>query len=424
MSQSLFREEVLQARRTSWLGGISLAQPLQTWVLAGAAGVVAASVVTFLCVGTYTHRSTVTGQLVPTKGLATVMAPATGVITRLDVSEGQRVEAGQLLGVVTVPRATLGSGDTEVALQQHLHQRGEGLRSAELAQLQQLDAQEHGLRAQLGTLRQELIQVDSEVNTRRSQIALTNEVLQRWRQLQDEKYVSVLQIKQQESSVLEYTSQMQALQRQATEMRRSVAQIEQQLSVLPGQHGSVVADYQRDSAILGQERIQAQVSGSLVVTAPITGVVTTKMVKLGQAIQSGQPVLSVLPDDGRLEAELLVPSRGIGFIEPGNQIVLRYQAYPYQKFGHQRGAVTLISRSALTSSDMGGSIGNVKQGGPYYRVIVKLDRQSMTAYGKTELLKPGMLLEADILGERRRLIEWIFEPLYSLKGRFFNGEIH
>ncbi|MNW16140.1 hypothetical protein D3C71_2148940 [compost metagenome] len=47
--------------------------------------------------------------------------------------------------------------------------------------------------------------------------------------------------------------------------------------------------------------------------------------------------------------------------------------------------------------------------------------QAVTAYGKPEPLKPGMLLEADILGEKRRLIEWVFEPLYSLKGMTGNG---
>lgn len=50
-------------------------------------------------------------------------------------------------------------------------------------------------------------------------------------------------------------------------------------------------------------------------------------------------------------------------------------------------------------------------------MTVSLARQAITAYGKPEPLKPGMLLDADVLGERRRLIEWIFEPLYSLKGR-------
>ncbi|WP_068832858.1 HlyD family secretion protein [Xanthomonas graminis] len=414
MSHGLFREEVLQARRASWLGGISLAQPLQVWVFAGAAAIAATSVLVFLCIGTYTHRSTVTGQLVPTKGLATVMAPATGVVTRLDVSEGQRVEAGQILGVVTVPRATLASGDTEVALQRHLRQRGNGLKSSEQAQLQQLDAQEQGLRAQLDNLQQELVQVNGEVATRRRQITLANEVLRRWRKLQDGKYVSVLQIKQQESSALEYTSQMQALERQATEMQRTVVQIEQQLRVLPGQRVGVQAEYRRDAAAVEQEQVQTQLNGALVVAAPVPGVVATQMAKPGQAIQAGQPLLSVVPGDGRLEAELLVPSRAIGFISPGDAVLLRYQAFPYQKFGHQQGRLSRISRSALSTSELGALIGNAQQGEPYYRVTVALGRQSVMAYGKPEMLKPGMLLQADIIGERRSLIEWVFEPLLSL----------
>ncbi|KLD79223.1 HlyD family efflux transporter periplasmic adaptor subunit [Xanthomonas hyacinthi] len=414
MSQGLFREEVMQARRASWLGGISLAQPLQAWVFASAAAIAATSVLVFLCIGTYTHRSTVTGQLVPTKGLATVMAPATGVVTRLDASEGQRVEAGQILGVVTVPRATLASGDTEAALQRHLRQRGDGLRSSEQAQLQQLDAQEQGLRAQLVNLQQELVQVNGEVATRRSQITLANEVLQRWRQLQDGKYVSVLQIKQQESSMLEYTSQMQALQRQATEMRRSVAQIEQQLGMLPGQRGSIRAEYKRDSAVVEQEQVQNQASGALVMKAPVAGVIATQMAKLGQAIQAGQPLLTLLPDGGKLEAELLVPSRGIGFIKPGDRVALRYQAYPYQKFGHQDGKVVRISRSPVSLSELDSIIDKAEQSKPFYRVNVALARQTITAYGASETLKPGMLLDAGIEGEERYLIEWVLEPVYSL----------
>ena len=54
---------------------------------------------------------------------------------------------------------------------------------------------------------------------------------------------------------------------------------------------------------------------------------------------------------------------------------------------------------------------------PHYRILVALDRQDVLAYGMPEPLRPGMLLEADILGERRKLHEWLLEPLYSLRGR-------
>ena len=137
-------------------------------------------------------------------------------------------------------------------------------------------------------------------------------------------------------------------------------------------------------------------------------------------MQAGQAVLSLLPGDGRLEAELLVPSRAIGFIAPGDRVLLRYQAFPYQKFGHALGRVSRISRSAVGANGNGGATGGFA-GETFYRVTVALARQDIVAYGREEQLRPGMLLDADILGERRRLFEWLLEPLYTLTGKVGPG---
>lgn len=421
MTQPLFRPEVLEAKRGSWLGGISLAQPLRLWLLTLAAATAATAIVLFVTFGTYTRRSTVAGQLVPSQGLATVLAPATGVVTRLDAVEGVRVQVGAALAVVSVPRATLASGDTQVALEQQLGQRQAGLMSAQEAQQRQLQAQAQGTREQLAVAQRELRQIESEVATRRDQIRIANETLERLRRLEDGQYVSVLQIKQQEAGVLEYTGQMQGLQRQAIGTRRLIAQLQQAVRELPAQERASEAGFQRELAQLEQERVQTQAGGALVVKAPVAGVVATQVVKPGQAVQAGQPLMTLLPGDGRLEAELLVPSRAIGFIEPGDRVLLRYQSFPYQKFGHQEGRVAAISRSALSPSELGALSGNAQQGEPFYRVTVSLARQAITAYGKPESLRPGMVLDADVLGERRALIEWIFEPLYSLGGKVASG---
>lgn len=419
MSNDLFRREVLDAKRTSWLGGISLAQPVRFWFLTSAAVFAALAIGLFLVLGTYTRRSRVVGQLVPSKGLATVLAPATGVVARIDVPEGGRVNAGQVLAVVTVPRATLANGDTAAALGQRLQRRQEGLQAGQEAQQRLLTAQAGGLAGQLATAQRELTQVEAEIATRQDQIHIANETLGRLRQLQDRKYVSLLQIKQQESAALEQVSVMQALQRQAIGTRRTIVQLRQAMQELPGQRQAAEANFQRDLALLEQEQVEMQARGALAITAPVAGLVATQTAKAGQAVQAGQPLLSLLPGDGKLEAELLVPSRAIGFIEPGDTVLLRYQAYPYQKFGHQAGRVARISRSALSAPELG-ALRGAQSEEPLYRVTVALARQSVVAYGRPEALKPGMLLDADILGERRRLIEWIFEPLYSLKGRVFD----
>lgn len=413
----LFRREALEARRTQWLGPIALAQPLSLWVLTVGAGLAALAVVLFLVLGSYTRRSTVVGQLVPNKGLATVLSPATGLVGQLDAVEGDTLRAGQRLAVVVTPRATPEGGDTQVALEQRIEQRRGGLVSMQSAQQSQLQAQALGLRAQLAAARRELAQIETEVATRQHQARIAGETLARLKQLEDARYVSLLQIKQQESAALEYTGQAQTLQRQAISARRNIAQLQQALRELPGQQLATQAVLQRDLAQLAQEQVETRARGSLAIHAPVSGLVATQLVKPGQAVQVGQPLLSLLPDSSKLEAELLVPSRAIGFIEPGDQVLLRYQAYPYQKFGHQQGRVARISRSALSGGELGALIGNAQQGEPFYRITVALARQSVTAYGKQEPLKPGMLLDADVLGEKRRLIEWVFEPLYSLRGK-------
>jgi len=126
-----------------------------------------------------------------------------------------------------------------------------------------------------------------------------------------------------------------------------------------------------------------------------------------------------------MQAQLLVPSRAIGFIEPGSRVVMRYQAFAYQKFGQQYGHVTDISRSALSPADVATLIGERPQTAqPMYRVQVALDSQHVLAYGKPEPVRPGMALEADILIDRRRLIEWVFEPLYGMAHHLAGGSAH
>jgi membrane fusion protein len=417
MSQQLFRREVLEARRAGALGGVSLAQSPGPWMLTAMAITAALVIVLFLLFGSYTRRSPVSGQLVPTLGLSTVLSPAAGVVEQLRVTEGARVTAGQLLAIITVPRVSITSGPAAAEVETSLRAREAGLQSARLGQRHSFAAQAAGLQAQLDTARGELALVEAQLVTRQQQIRIGEDALARLRELQAQHFVSPLQLQQQESTLLDQVGAMQALQLQGAALHRSLAQLEQAARELPGQQQVQEAGAQRELAALAQERVEMQAAGAVMIAAPVAGVVAAQIIKPGQAVQMGQPLLSVLPGDGGLEAELLVPSRAVGFIAPGDRVLLRYQAFPWQKFGHQQGRIARISRSALGPEELGALAGMAGGNQPLYRVTVTLARQAITAYGRAEALKPGMLLDADILGETRRLAEWLFEPLYSLRGK-------
>jgi membrane fusion protein len=75
-----------------------------------------------------------------------------------------------------------------------------------------------------------------------------------------------------------------------------------------------------------------------------------------------------------------------------------------------------VSRTPLQAAELA-SLALPQSNEPLYRITVALDKQAVQAYGQAQPLAPGMQLDADVLLDRRRLIEWIFEPVLSVAGR-------
>lgn len=416
-SELLFRPEALAAKRHGWLGDISLSQPLSTWVLCGFALLAASSILALMVFGEYTRRSRVVGQLVPDLGLATVVAPVAGVVSAPMPDEGHAVTAGQPLIVVSTARATTDAGDMTAGLLDEIRRRRAGLTQSLDSQSDLFAVQRSGLAMQLRAARLELAQLESAIDVQQKRVGIAGKILDDYRKLHAKTFVSGIQISQQEQAALEQEAALKTLERQAVTLRRNIADIRQAIDELPLQQSVQAAASLTAMAELEQERLQVQAGREVLVAAPLDGLIASRLIERGQSVAPGQPILSLLPSGSELQAQLLVPSRAIGFIAPGDPVVLRYQAFPHQKFGHHPGTVIRISRNSLSprsapAFDTGGPSGE-----PFYRVMVELSAQTIMVYGKPEALLPGMVVEADILGEKRRLYEWLLEPLYSLSGK-------
>ncbi|HEU0154176.1 MAG TPA: HlyD family efflux transporter periplasmic adaptor subunit [Arenimonas sp.] len=416
MTVSLFRKEALAARQTRWLGSITLHQAPGPWLSTAVAVFAAAAVVLLLAFGEYTRRSRVVGQLVPSRGIASVTAPVAGTLVQVRVVEGQSVRAGEVLAVLAMPRATLGSGDTGQALQARLAEQQASVVAAFASQRRQLQAQAAGLDAQDRDLAAERGLAEAELDTRRQQHRLAAQALARLRRLREQQYVTELQLQQQASGVLEQLAAVQSLERTVRSLRRQQAQLQQARAELPHRLAALEAGEQRERAGLSLASVETRARTESVIVAPVDGTVGTLLGQVGQALQAGQPVLGLLPAGSRLEAHLLVPSRAAGFIAADDAVLLRYQAFPYQAFGHHGGRVLRISRSAIPPGELASMPGMPRPGEPYYRIVVELAETSVRAFGKNEPLKPGMLVEADILGETRRLWAWAMAPLSAMAG--------
>jgi membrane fusion protein len=115
-----------------------------------------------------------------------------------------------------------------------------------------------------------------------------------------------------------------------------------------------------------------------------------------------------------------VPSRAVGFIKPGMTALLRYQAFPYQKFGQHAARVREVATTSVRPEELptsAAAMPGASQSEPVYRVRLELDQQTVRAYGAAMPLRSGMLVDASVMLERRKLYEWVLEPVFSISGR-------
>jgi membrane fusion protein len=174
---------------------------------------------------------------------------------------------------------------------------------------------------------------------------------------------------------------------------------------------------ERDLAQAERDAAEQEGEQRLVVRAPQAGTVTTLLAEAGQSVSPASALATILPAGARLQAQLYAPSSAVGFVQPGQTVRLRYEAFPYQKYGHQPGSVLQVSRTPLAPSELAALALPVLAAGaaggePLFRITVGLEGSPSTLP-----LAPGMRLQADVLLERRRLIEWLFEPILGLRSR-------
>ncbi|HAT31896.1 MAG TPA: secretion protein [Janthinobacterium sp.] len=415
--KKLYRPAALAARRANWLGDIVLIRPLTFTVLSWGAAALAGLVVVFLCCGSYTKRSTVAGQLIPDAGVVKIYATQAAVVVQKHVVEGQAVKAGDVLFVLSSERQDSAQGFIQAAISAQVELRRQSLRE-EREKTHALQGDERqALVRKIEGLRAELSKLDSQAEGQASRVKLAEENAARYQGLLAQNYVSREQSQQKLEELLDQRNRLQGMERDHISVGRELAAQQDDLSTLALRQQNQLAQIDRGIASAGQELTESEAKRRLVVTAPEAGTATAVAAEVGQAVDSGRPLLSVVPAGATLQARLYAPSRAIGFIKPGDAVLLRYQAYPYQKFGHAKGVVLSVSRTAVASGELT-AIGNAPAAGePQYGVTVALAAQTVRAYGKTQALQPGMLLDADILQETRHLYEWVLEPLYSLTGK-------
>jgi len=414
----LFRGEALDHQRTQLLGQIVLTPKIPVLGLSLFAALLALAVVVFLVVGSHTRRVTVSGQLMPAGGLIRVHTPQAGVVLEKRVSEGQLVRKGELLYVLSSDRQGDGARELQADIARQVGERKSSL-ELEIDRSQRVQAQElTSLQRRADTLRAESAAIAGQIEQQKTRVQMAQDARQRYQGLADQDFIAREELLDKEIDLTEQRSRLRGLEREALGVQRELGMVQQELDSARLRHANQVALLEREVSSTDQQLTEVESRRRVLISAPESGRATLVSAEVGQSIDGNQALVTLVPATGDLQARLYAPSSSIGFVQPGDPVLLRYQAFPYQKFGQHEGVVQTVSTSAVNPTELAGlPATGLQPGEPVFAILVRLNSGSILANGQERPLQVGMQLDADILQERRKLYEWILEPVYSVTRR-------
>ncbi|MFZ6711119.1 HlyD family secretion protein [Undibacterium sp. TC9W] len=436
-SSPLFRPEVTAALGSQWMGSIRLAQPLSASLIAIVALIIAAVLIAYITFGSITKKARVTGITVPIGGQLSVAAPNAGILLTTHVKEGEQVKAGQILFTLSTERQN-SQGEITALVAQQLASRADSMAAEQRLRQSQYQEKKQALQQRLANLAQEHTQLEQELLLAQRRQQLAQQSVVKYETLQGNGYVSAAQTQQKQEDLLDISTRLSTLQRNKTQLQANQIALQSELDSLANSLATDLTQIERAKASLKQEAAENANRQAVQIIATQAGTITALTNQPGQAINTGQVLASLIPVDARtaqagktetgsLEAHLYAPSRTAGFIQPEQEVLIRYAAFPYQKFGLHKATVVDVSRTPFAPSELPQNLAttilsNAQQAingfnsnEALYRIKVRLHEQSINTYGKAQMLKPGMTLEADVLQDSRKIWEWVLEPLLVIK---------
>ncbi len=410
----LFRPEAVTFQRDPLRSAASLPAAPTTGPLTCLLAAMVCASIGFLASGDYARKETVSGFLVPTVGVSKIYPPRAGLVTAVDVTEGQRVEAGAPLLTVQVGQTDSQGTDVDGAVLQALtHQRAAVLEQIELEQAR--TAQEGArLRDQVSGLGRETTALQAQLAQQHLRSEVAEEQVTEVRELVAKGYISMVEFKRRQDNYFAQRQNEAALAGQIAEKQGEATQQGHTLEELPGQLAARLSVLRGTEADLEGRLAETSGRHAYQLRAPVAGRISALQARVGLVADPTIPQLAIVPAGSLLVAELLVPARAAGFVAPGQTVRVAYEAFPYQRFGLHGGIVRNVSGTLLRPAEI---VGPIAIRDPSYRVTVTLDRQSIEAFGREFPLGADMALKADIVFDRRSLLDWVLDPIRSLRGR-------
>jgi membrane fusion protein len=413
MTRSLFRPEAIEFQKEHReFGQVGRLQPPSLKAFAWLLVVAVSSIIIFICIAGYTRKETVAGYLAPATGTAEIFVPQQGTVTEVHVTEDQLVNEGDVLLTIDTSQITADGLDVNAAVLKSLSVQKMVLTSQVDAEERSTSSEKDRLAAAIRNGEAELMQLTSQIDFQEEQITIAQKLVDTAHKMQAAGYISVPEVYRREEGLLDAKQSLSSLKQRYSSRETELSQTRSSLQQLPTESARKLQPLRSELAQVDQRVAEVGGRRSFAIRAPIAGRIANLQATAGQIADPKRLQLDILPLKAPLQAILFVPTRAIGFVRPGQKVRLLYDAFPFQRFGTYSGRVVSVSRTILSDAGVSAPV-ELKE--PAYKVIAELDRPDVDANGQKVPLQAGMLLRADILLEKRELIQWLIDPLLNVR---------
>lgn len=396
--------------------------------------------------------TTAPGKFIPDGKVKAIQSLDSAIVRNIYVQEGQRVKKGDVLMQLdaTSSGADLEAYQKKLALSQLEQERLQAeldQRTPHYAQdwadPQLIALQEQLRQARRATHTARLEQARQALREKQAQFTSAQAVLRKLQELNPvlrEKEenarplvqsgalsrVDYLQIKQDlisnERDLQAQISTVEQYEHACAEAEHKIQEVERddQASILTDldTHAGVISENQ-SNVIKSRRQVEQRR-----LTSPVDGIVQSIAVStIGGVVTPSEPLIVIVPNDTPLIVEATLSNEEVGFVQPGQRVDIKVDSFPFQKYGSLAGTLTWVSPDAeetqlATNTPDAGSLksgqGNSAGSGHgkiSYRIHVKPDNQFLFNHNQRLAMAPGMTVEADIITNRRRIIDFFLSPI-------------
>lgn len=381
------------------------------------------------------------GRLVPQTYVKVVQPAEAGIIREILVEQGQIVQKGQVLARLdaTVNAADSSAVNREMALQrlqlrrieaelQHesmLRESGDDV--ALFAQVESQRLSHH--QAFLDSIAQESAGRErslQELRAARESFKKLESTLPSYRRtaaayekLAKDNLVGAIQAEEKVREAIEKAQDLEAQRATVSSLQAAISEHERRIAQLKSAYASDL-NRSRLEIVAQLNRLEQQASrltfqgGLLELRAPQDGVIKDLVTTtVGAVLQPGTVLLSLVPRDEPLLAEVQIENKDVGFVAVNQPVRLKLAAYQFQKYGFLDGMVKTISADSTSSSDEGADAASTPGREMAFKVLVELKTQRLGNDWNLPLAA-GMQVSAEIVQGERTVMEYLLSPMQRI----------